>query len=336
MKQARINITKFFTQPSLINIIITLVVGAILWFVFGQRNGINESHPEVVSTMFMKHFAIWTLPTWVGNILGFIAMVGIMSWGVVVCEKLQIIPVRTTMVFTVGLIMSSAIGYIQPFDESYIAIILFIFALRELIQMYHFENQMAAGFNIVLWLSLATLFEPEYIWLSLLFVLGMTIFRVITGRVFLSILFAISTIVILLGSIFWLFDSLDILLKYLENTISFKLLNFTTLDKFDIIIFGFIILLELFTFVNYYLNSNNYKLNTRLNFSLINAGFWVSLIWVILLSSNFTQLIAVPGLFAIMCISLYFSTNQSKVANILFVLWFLIFVGYRIASSMYY
>ena len=130
MKQARINITKFFTQPNLMNIIITLAVGAILWFVFGQQNTINESQPEVVSTLFMKHFVIWSLPTWVGNILGFIAMIGIMSWGVIVCENLQIIPVRTTMVFTIGLIMSSAIGYVQPFDESYIAIVFFIFALR--------------------------------------------------------------------------------------------------------------------------------------------------------------------------------------------------------------
>lgn len=334
MRQARINITKFFTQPSVMNIAITLVVGAILWFVFGQQNTTDELHPQMVSTMFMKHFVIWTLPVWVGKILGFVAMIAIMGWGVVVCENLQIIPVRSSMVFTIGLIMASTVGYIQPFDESYVAIVFFIFALKELIHMYHFETQMAAGFNIVLWLSLAALFEPEYIWLSLLFVLGMTIFRVITGRVFLSILFGIATIVVLMGSLFWLFDSIDILLTYLENIVTIKILDIALLSKPDIAIAIFVIMLVFFTFVNYQLGGKNYKLNTRLNFALIHSGFWVSLVWLVLFSANFAQLVAVPGIFAIMCISLYFSTNQSKTANITFVVWFLVFVAYRIISFL--
>ena len=331
MKQARINITKFFTQPGLINVTITLVVAAILWFLFG-RETINGTQQTAINTLFMRHYVMWSLPVWASKILGFIAMIGIMGWGVFICEKLQIIPVRSIMIFTIGLIMASSIGYIQPFDESYIAVVFFIFALKELIQMYHFETQASAGFNIVLWLSLAALFEPEYIWLSLLFALGMIIFRVISGRVFLSLILAVVTVVFVLGSIFWLFDSLDVLLDYIGNAVVINPLDIARLSKFDIVIYGFVILLELFTFVNYYLNSNNYKLNTRLNFSLINAGFWVSLIWVILFSSNFAQLIVIPGLFAIMCIALYFSTNQSKVANILFAIWFIIFAAYRIIS----
>lgn len=334
MRTARINITKFFTQPGLANIAISLVVGALLWFLFGSQANTNEVQHNVVNTMFMKHYTLWSLPAWASELLGFITIVSIMSWGVLLCEKLHIIPVRSTMIFTVGLIMASSIGYIQPFDESYIAIILFIFALKELLQMYHFENQMAAGFNIVLWLSLASLFEPEYICLSLLFVLGMIIFRVISGRVFLSIIFGIITVIVMLGSIFWLLDSLDIILEYLKNTIVITPIKVMELEKIDIITFGFVAFLILFTFVNHYLSSSNYKLNTRLNFSLINAGFWISLIWAILFSANFTQLIAVPGLFAIMCIALYFSTNHSKIANITFVVWFLVFVAYRVVSFL--
>ena len=332
MKQARINITKFFTQPSLQNVAITLVVGAVLWFVFGPQEVANESQEAVVSTMFMKHFVLWTLPTWIGKILGFVAMIGIMGWVVYVCETLQIIPVRSIMVFTTGLIMASTISYIQPFDESYIAIIFFIIALKELIQMYHFETQMAAGFNIVLLLSLAALFEPQYVWLSLLFVLGMIIFRVITGRVFFSILFGIATVAVLLGSIFWLFDSLEIILEYLNNIATIKMITIAELRRFDVIISAFTILMVLFTFVNYYLGGSNYKLNTRLNFMLIHSGFWFSLVWLVLFSANFAQLVAVPGMFAIMCISLYFSTNQSKVANIAFIVWFIMFAAYRIIN----
>jgi hypothetical protein len=49
----------------------------------------------------------------------------------------------------------------------------------------------------------------------------------------------------------------------------------------------------------------------------------------VVFGAEFAQLIAIPGLFAVMCLSLYFSTNQSKVANVVFVVWFLVFALYR-------
>ena len=52
------------------------------------------------------------------------------------------------MPLTVGLVMAGAIGYIQPFDEGYIATMFFILAIKQLIQMYHFETQVAAAYNI--------------------------------------------------------------------------------------------------------------------------------------------------------------------------------------------
>lgn len=233
------------------------------------------------------------------------------------------------MPLTVGLVMAGCIGYIQPFDESYIAVVFFILALKELIQMYNFETQVSAAFNITLLLGIAALFEPTYIWLSVLFVLGMIIFRVITRRVFLSILFGVATLVVIVGSLFWLFESIEILINYLGRFINISLWHDVTLTKGDVIIGCFTGGLVLFTFVNYYFSPSNYKLNTRLNFAFINWGFWLSLIWVVVFGAEFAQLIAIPGLFAVMCLSLYFSTNQSKVANVMFVVWFLVFVLYR-------
>ena len=233
------------------------------------------------------------------------------------------------MPLTVGLVMAGCIGYIQPFDESYIAAVFFILALKELIQMYNFETQVSAAFNITLLLGIAALFEPTYIWLAVLFVLGMIIFRVITRRVFLSILFGAATLIIIVGSLFWLFDSLEILTNYLDKFIDVTLWHNTTLTKGDIIIGCFTGGLVLFTFVNHFFSPSNYKLNTRLNFAFINWGFWLSMIWVVVFGAEFAQLIAIPGLFAVMCLSLYFSTNQSKVANVVFVVWFLVFVLYR-------
>jgi hypothetical protein len=321
MRTARINITKFFTQPSVANIAISVVVGALL---FNARLSSSS-----VQMLFMKHFVVWSLPMMWSQILGFVAMTGIMVWMMLLCNQLQIIPVRSSMPLTVGLVMAGCIGYIQPFDESYIAAVFFILALKELIQMYNFETQVSAAFNITLLLGIAALFEPTYIWLSVLFVLGMIIFRVITRRVFLSILFGAATLIIIVGSLFWLFDSLDILTNYLARFIDISLWHDTTLSKGDVIVGCFTGGLVLFTFVNHYFSPSNYKLNTRLNFAFINWGFWLSLIWVVVFGAEFAQLIAIPGLFAVMCLSLYFSTNQSKVANVVFVVWFLVFALYR-------
>ena len=328
MRPARINITKFFTQPSVANIAISEVVGALLFnaqLIMHNAQLDNSS----VQMLFMKHFVVWSLPMMWSQILGFVAMTGIMVWMMLLCNQLQIIPVRSSMPITIGLVMAGCIGYIQPFDESYIAAVFFILALKELIQMYNFETQVAASFNITLLLGVAALFEPTYIWLSVLFVLGMIIFRVITRRVFLSILFGAATSIIIVGSLFWLFDSLDILTNYLARFIDISLWYDTTLSKRDVIIACFTGGLVLFTFVNHYFSPSNYKLNTRLNFAFINWGFWLSMIWVVVFGAEFAQLIAIPGLFAVMCLSLYFSTNQSKVANVVFVLWFLVYVLYR-------
>ena len=196
--------------------------------------------------------------------------------------------------------------------------------------MYHFETQVATSYNITLLLGVTALFEPAFIWLFVLFVLGMIIFRVITRRVFLSILLGIATLIIIVGSLFWLFDSLEILTNYLGRFVDVSLWHDITLTKGDILIVVFTAILMLFSFVNHFLNTSNYKLNTRLNFSFINWGFWLSLIWVMVFGAEFAQLIVIPGLFAVICLSLYFSTNQSKVANVLFVMWFLVYVGYRI------
>ena len=262
-------------------------------------------------------------------------MTGIMVWMMLLCNQLQIIPVRSSMPLTVGLVMAGCIGYIQPFDESYIAAVFFILALKELIQMYHFEIQVSASFNITLLLGIAALFEPTCIWLAVLFVLGMIIFRVITQRVFLSILLGASTLVVIVGCLFWLFDSLDILTNYLVRFIDISLWHDTTLSKGDVIVGCFTGGLVLFTFVNHYFSPSNYKLNTRLNFAFINWGFWLSMIWVVVFGAEFAQLIAIPGLFAVMCLSLYFSTNQSKVANVVFMVWFLVYVGYRIMHNQW-
>ena len=332
MRPARINITKFFTQPSAINIAISVIVGALLFN--AQLIMHNEQLcSSSVQMLFMKHFVVWSLPMIWSQILGFVAMTGIMVWMMFLCNQLQIIPVRSSMPLTIGVVMAGCIGYIQPFDESYIAAVFFILAMKELIQMYHFETQVAAAFNITLLLGVAALFEPTYIWLAVLFVLGMIIFRVITRRVFLSILLGIITLSIVVGSLFWLFDSLDILINYLNRFIDISLWHDMTLTKGDIIIGCFTGALILFTFINYYFSPSNYKLNTRLNFVFINWGFWLSMIWVVVFGAEFAQLIAIPGLFAVMCLSLYFSMNQSKVANVLFVVWFLVYVGYRIMHN---
>lgn len=326
MRPARINITKFFTQPSVANIAISMVVSGLLWFLFNA-----QLEGDSVQMLFMKHFVLWKLPIIWSRILGFVAIAGLMTWLMFLCNNLQIIPVRSSMPLTVGLIMASCIGYIQPFDESYIAAALFILALKQLIQMYHFENQVSAGYNIILLLGVASLFEPVYIWLSLLFVLGMIIFRVITRRVFLSILLGIATLSLITGSLFWLFDSLEILTNYLNSFIEISLWNNELqITKGDVIVGGFTAGLVLFAFISHFFSPSNYKLNTRLNFSFINWGFWLSIIWVIFFNAYFAQLIAIPGLLAVMCLSLYFSTNQSKVANVLFAVWFLVFAAYRI------
>lgn len=323
-----ITLTKYLQKRSAASILIGVVVCTILWFL-PEITGLQDMS-AMVDVMFMKHYVLWSWPVWISHIVSFIFTLFVLIWLTDLCESLQIIPIRSALPFLLGLLLISSVNYLQLFDERSIALMCFLVALKQLFGMYHFEWQVVAGFNITLMLGIAAFFEPQYIWLSALFILGMIIFRVITRRIFLSVILAIMLILIMSASIFWLFDALPILIDYTNKFIEVSILDPISVHRSDIIFGVCFLILNLYSIFGYLVTNTHYKLNVRFNFNFVNWGFWISIIWVALFKGSFAQLIIIPIIFIILWSSLLFSTNHNKVTNILFLSIIIISIIYRV------
>ncbi|MCI7728471.1 MAG: hypothetical protein MSH47_02160 [Bacteroidales bacterium] len=323
-----ITLTKYLQKRSLPSVLTGIILSTILWFL-PEIIGLRDT-TVMVDVMFMKHYVLWSWPMWVSHIVAYFFTIIVLIWLTDLCERLQIIPIRSAIPFLLGLLLISSIYYLQLFDERSIALICFLVALKQLFGMYHFEWQVVAGFNITLMLGIAAFFEPQYVWLSALFILGMIIFRVITRRIFLSVILAILLILLMSASIFWLFDAVPVLIDYSSEFLKVTLLDTIEVHRSDIIMGVFLLLLNLYSIFGYLVTNSHYKLNVRFNFTFVNWGFWISIIWVALFVGCFQHLIIIPFIFIILWSSLLFSTNHSNVTNILFLSLILISIIYRI------
>lgn len=323
-----ITITKYLQKRSLSSILVGITISAILWFL-PEITGLQDMS-GMTDVMFMKHYVLWSWPLWASHIVAFVFAIFVLIWLTELCESLQIIPIRSAIPFLIGLLILSCIDYIQLFDERSIALMCFLIALKQLFGMYHFEWQVVAGFNITLMLGIAAFFEPQYVWLSALFILGMIIFRVITRRVFLSVILAILLIVLSSAGIFWIFDALPTLVNYSSEFLDISILDKIEIHRSDVIMTLFLLLLNLYSIFGYLVTNSHYKLNVRFNFTFVNWGFWISIIWVAIFIGNFQHLIIIPLIFTILWSSLLFSTNHSNLTNILFLSLTIISIIYRL------
>ncbi len=299
-----------------------------LWFMpelFGQMD-----YSERCQVHILGNTLLWEWPVWVSHIVAYFAIALIMFWTTDICERMQIIPIRSAIPLFLGLLIIGCIQHVQLCNESYIAFILFILAVRQLLSMYHFEWQEAAGFNIVCLLGVASLFQPQFIWLILLFFVGMVVFRVISFRVLISLLLGAGLLCGLLFGGFWMFDSLDTITAYVITSTDFSFPWQITIMRSDIVTSIALILISIFA-ISYYFTSNyNYKLNVRLNFIFISLSYLLSAVWLLCFSEQYKQLLLIPILFMTFCLSLYLSTNYNKTSNIIFGSLCAVMLTYRI------
>ena len=86
--------------------------------------------------------------------------------------------------------------------------------------------------------------------------------------------------------------------------------------------------------VSYFSVSLNFKLHVRLNFFFVKVALVLSVIWVGLFFYKLEVLLFVPTIFLILLLSFFFSTNQSKFVNIVFVAFIVLGLAYRVLNLL--
>ncbi len=243
--------------------------------------------------------------------------------------KLQIIPLRSEIPLIVSILIFSCVDYVHYFSNQTVAFILFALSIRQLLLMYNRESQYTGAFNIAFLMTLASIFQPEYILLAPLFIIGFVIFSTFTLRAFLAFLCGIILVLFILFTSFFITDNISILT---DSVFEIHCYKFEHLDylRSDLIFTASLLIIALIAFVSYFTFSSNHKLNVRVNFRLINTGYIYTYIWLVMLYQLSSTSLLVSSIFLIYLLSLYFSTSTNKVSNITFCCFIVFCLSYRI------
>lgn len=327
-------ILKKLVTPSLEWLIIPIIFSAILWFLPAI---LGIAHPQdSYPFQLFGTFTWFTLSAGWAHIIQFFFQIAIgltlMRW----CERWQLIPLRSVIPLFVALFVMSIIADLQFFDARTIALILFLLAISELLSMYSYNGEkVSAVFNIGFLIISAAFFHVEYAYLLVIFVIGMIIFSTFTIRTFFALLSGILVPLFLVWSAFFLSDNLPILYAILgESHLYMFDLSSLSLLRTDVLLGGVLLVLFLMALVSYFSVSLNFKLHVRLNFFFINLAFVLGVIWVALFFYKLDVLLFVPIIFLIILLSFFFSTNQSKFVNIVFIAFIVLGLAYRVLNLL--
>lgn len=326
----RVQLTKYLTQTNIPNIILCTVVYVVLWLLPIFIGSTGYRGDDVIQTLFLQKFALWEITAQTASILGMIAWALILIGIHMIAIKHAIIPVRTMMPLVVGGIIVSTIDGLHYFDQRHIALILLLFALDEMMSLYDFKLQIKSAFNVALLLGLASLFEPLYSWLLMLFIIGLSVYRVVTWRTLTSLVIGLMLVVYTAFGIAWLTDNIEIMTCYATKIIDFGIPNFKIWRLTDVIIVMIIAVLWVFTLANYVAKRGSYNLNLRLNAVFINWSFVYTAI-VCLFGGIYTQhIILAPLTLIILGASILYTGSQDYTTNISFIILTVLLVAYRV------
>lgn len=320
-------ILKKIISPSFFTVFITVLIVSVLWFL---PDFLGLSFAQEASTIsILNRIPLFTINAFQAHLIQFFVIIMItlllMRWS----SNWQIIPVRSLFPFMMLLLITSSIQYTQYLNNGTFAVILSLFAFSQLLTMYKNQSQSAA-FNMMFLMGIASLFVSEYLFLAVLFLIGIIIFRASSFKTFAAAIAGLLVPAAILFSVLFIIDKTS----FIQHFFVFKPAEVFTYDERFIridLIYSLFILLVTFASMAFSLRSNfGYKLNVRLNFIILCWSFILSLALLVVYFLHMEQFLLLPLIFASLLVSLLFSTKNSKIANILFLTLVVISIAYRI------
>ena len=163
-----------------------------------------------------------------------------------------------------------------------------------------------------------------------LFLLGIVILRSFTFRIFLASLVGVIAPMSVLTAVCYLTDSMEVLGYLWHVPALFHFEHIELLSRLDVVYGVFLLLISTFAIVSYLMKSYSYKLNVRLNFVFIHWSFWLTSLVMALFLEQFEVLLYLPLFFTSLLLSLYFSTNSGKLSSIVFLIFVVFSLLYRL------
>lgn len=320
---AGLTLTKKLAEARAGMVIFFTLLAAVLWFVPELT-----VHKELVESVDFKFIGmtLFTIPVMMSRVISFFVWIVILAVMVPVSEELKLIPVRSMLPYIFGILGVSCVGSLNLFDERMVAFVLVTHAMRKLCEMYSKQYQVLEGFKMVLFVLIAALFRVEYVWLILLFVIGLSVYHVTSLKFILSALLSIGLMVWLLWGCFWLAGNVDGLLTYFRGALDFRFefLHWSGLKYAKV---GFSASLLILTRLQTDMTSYKFDLQVRLNNAMMGVAFWFAVVVMMVYGLGVLPFVI---FMAIESLCLYFSTERTSIGNVIYIIMCVVLIVSRL------
>jgi len=320
---AALTLTKQLAEARVGIVIISTLVAAVLWFV--PELTVHRVLVKSVDFNFMG-MTLFSIPIMISRVISFVVWIAVLGIMVPVCEEMRLIPVRSMLPYVFGILGVSCVGDLHVFDERMLAFVLVVYAMKKLCDMYSMQYQVLEGFKMLLFVFIAALFKVEYVWLILLFVIGLSVYKVASFKFVLSAFLSFGVILWLLWGIFWLEGAVDVLLAYFREVINFKY-EFLNWEVVRYAKMGFAASLMILTRLQTDIFSYKFDLHVRLNNAMMGVAFWFAIIVMLVYGDGILPFVVFT---AIMSLSLYFTTERTSMGNVIYLIMCVILVTSRL------
>jgi len=314
-------------------LLLSAIVFGIIWFLPEITGYKNLSGSCTVSLFHL--IPLFTVSMVVACILQFVA-VGIMLYVLVhIADKRNFLPIHPTLLFFIGGAVLASVPQLHCFSSATVSILLFVLSLPYFIQIGEEHNVPDAVFKIISLNLLGACFAPFLFLMCLTVLLVMVFYNMISLKSAIAGLFAVVLSAFVIFSLFYLTDSLPLLEKIWNYYCSYEIQweRFVALFEwsFSTILFfaGFVLMLIVMALYNF-IYIQTAKALMRFYFFLVSLLLIVSVAICFFFFDNFLDFLPIPVLLAILQISLFFSHQQKRFGDIVFVCLMICCLAYRV------
>ena len=237
-----------------------------------------------------------------------------------------LIRTRSTLHVCFYILLTTACGFLHPFQPTVFVPLAFLIAIFQLFGSYESPHPSGSIFYAFFFIGLGSLLFPQLLYFAPLFYWGMINFRSLSPKSFFAGLLGLGVPYwFLFGHAFY-HDQMNLFYAPLQEVVHFQPVSYKVLDTERLISCGVVTLLSLVSSVHYFYVSYLDKVRTRMFLSfLIGVEVWIYL-GGILQPQHFDGLLQMQLIIGSILTGHLFTLTRNRFSGIFFILTFVILI----------
>lgn len=238
-----------------------------------------------------------------------------------------LIRTRTTMPVCLYLCFSTALSFLHPLVGANIIALTFLLSVFYLFNSYESAQPTVSIYHTFLFIGIASITFPQFIYFTPLFFLSMLPFRSLTPKSLIASLLGLTTPFWFLFGYAFYFKRMHLFMNPIKEMTQFLNIDLTAIPLHEVISWGIITVLLLIGSLYYWKISYTDKTRTRIyHFFMIFAGLWTTLI-SILQSAYLCNFILIQLILAAFLNGHLLTLTRNRFANIYFIVTFITLIS---------